>query len=389
MNRIQPLVLTRATQTLAVLFALASPATLFASGEESTTGAAHNATAAVPAASATAEPSQLIPLPEIRLHDPWIVADAATKTYFLYTSAHVGARGVARAGTYVYKSRDLASWEGPSLVFTCPEDSWADPRENAWAPEVHAYRGKYYLFTTLHNPQQVLPTETPPPRPNSMRATIIAVSDSLEGPFVLLKKDAPVTPRDFMTLDGTLYVDPAGAPWLVYAHEWVQKNDGTIEALPLSADLASAAGAPIHLFKASDAPWINERTVPNTRPTHYVTDGPELFRTKTGRLLMLWSSYRRNDAGRDVYVETLARSPSGELKGPWEQLPPLVGNDSGHGMLFRAFDGQLMLVLHQPFLNARGKIYEVDDLGDTLRIGRYRDDLSGPALPAQVGQPAD
>jgi hypothetical protein len=26
-----------------------------------------------------------------------------------------------------------------------------------------------------------------------------------------------------------------------------------------------------------------------------------------------------------------------------------VGEDSGHGMLFEAFDGRLMLVRHQPF----------------------------------------
>lgn len=46
----------------------------------------------------------------------------------------------------------------------------------------------------------------------------------------MTKLDAPITPRDFMTLDGTLYVDRAGAPWMVYAHEWIQKVDGTMEA---------------------------------------------------------------------------------------------------------------------------------------------------------------
>ena len=37
-----------------------------------------------------------------------------------------------------------------------------------------------------------------------------------------------------MTLDGTLYVDRAGKPWMVYAHEWIQKVDGTMEAIPLT-----------------------------------------------------------------------------------------------------------------------------------------------------------
>jgi len=324
-------------------------------------------------------------LPEFFVHDPWILAEQSTHTYYLYTSAWTKQTGRDRTGTFAYKSKDLATWEGPFLVFVCPDDSWAIPQVTAWAPEVHAYNGKYYLFTTLHNPQKPLPTLIPG-RQNLMRGTMIAVSDSPEGPFELVKKDGPVTPPDFMTLDGTLYVDPAGKPWMVYAHEWIQKIDGTIEALPLKDDLSAAAGDPILLLKGSDAPWLNEQAVPSARAALYVTDGPELFRTKDGHLLMLWSSYEKNNFGRDGYVETVARSKTGDLKGPWEQLPPLVRNDSGHGMLFRTFEGQLMLVLHQPFIGAHGKIYEMEDLGDNLRVVKYRDDLSGPPLGPQRGQ---
>jgi hypothetical protein len=97
------------------------------------------------------------------------------------------------------------------------------------------------------------------------------------------------------------------------------------------------------LFKGSDAPWIDRTKSTDKRPG-YVTDGPCLYRTKTCKLLMLWSSYRDG-----LYVETLATSTSGKLRGPWKQGEVLVGEDSGHGMLFEAFDGRLMLVLHQPF----------------------------------------
>jgi beta-xylosidase len=324
-------------------------------------------------------------LMDFYVHDPYVLTEPSTKTYYLYTSARLRQTGLNRAGTYVYKSQDLATWEGPFLVFTCPDDSWAAPTEGAWAPEVHAYKGKYYLFTTLHNSKKSLRT-LGPSRPNFWRATAIAVSDSPSGPFSLLKKDAPVTPTDFMTLDGTLFVDPAGMPWIVYAHEWVQKNDGTIEAMPLTDDLTAAAGAPILLLKGSDAPWLNEQAVPNAKAAIYVTDGPEFYRTKTGRLLMLWSSYEKNSFGRDGYVETIARSKSGELQGPWEQLPSLVRNDSGHGMLFRTFEGKLLLIVHQPFIGAHGKIYEMEDLGDSLRVVQYRADLSGPPLGPQEGQ---
>lgn len=165
-----------------------------------------------------------------------------------------------------------------------------------------------------------------------------------------------------------------------------KKVDGTIEAIPLKEDLTDAAGDPIYLFKASDAPWINSTRVPSAQENHYVTDGPEMWRTKDGHLLMLWSSYRRTPESTDIYVETVARSKSGDLKGPWEQLPILVDNDSGHGMLFKSFEGQLMLFIQQPFNGACAKVYEVEDDGDHLSVTKFRDDLSGPALGPQRGQ---
>jgi hypothetical protein len=91
---------------------------------------------------------------------------------------------------------------------------------------------------------------------------------------------------------------------------------------------------------------------------------------------MLWSSY-----GTKGYVEGQARSKSGGIEGPWEQLGPLVQRDSGHGMLFHAFDGKLMMVLHRPFANALGKLYEMRDDGDRLSVVREATELDGEAYP--------
>ena len=311
-------------------------------------------------------------LPDIRVHDPWILAHASTGTYYLYTSNNGRVTGVNRPGTIVYRSQDLLNWDGPQVVFTLPEGTVWSTNQGAWAPEVHEYKGKFYLLTTLHNPEKIIAAPPSVWRTNHLRGTVIARSDSPVGPFMLLNTNGPVPPADFMTLDGTFYLDPAGKPWMVYAHEWIQKIDGTMEAVPLADDLSAADGPPIFLFKASDAPWLDEQGTASTRQNQYVTDGPELFRTKDGHLLMLWSSY-----DKDGYVETVARSKTGDLKGPWEQLPPLVHQDSGHGMLFHTFDGQLMLVLHRPFNNARAKLYEMNDEGDHLRVVRERTDLDG------------
>lgn len=311
-------------------------------------------------------------LGDFNLHDPFILVHQASKTYYLFNSAGGNLTGGKGAGVLAYKSRDLDTWEGPFLVFVVPPGIWANPAHGAWAPEVHEYKGKYYLFVTLHNNDKLIPQQPPPElRPiyqkvnaaHHLRATQICVADSPDGPFkVLGPKMQP--PEDYMTLDGTLFVEN-GTPWMVYAHEWIQVLDGTIEAVPLKPDLAEAAGPPIHLFKASDAPWWQDQEKASNRQRTYVTDGPQFYRTKTGKLLMIWSSYRDG-----LYVETLAHSVSGTLRGPWKQGEPLVGEDSGHGMIFKSFDNRLMLILHQPFNRARGKLFEIEDTGDTIRVKR-------------------
>lgn len=311
-------------------------------------------------------------LPDMPLHDPFILPYGPNKTYYLYTSNLERMTGIKRAGTMAYKSRDLQHWQGPFNVFQVPDGIWADSNEAAWAPEVHEYKGRYYLLTTLHNSGKKFDGPGAKGYTEHARGVVVAVSDTPDGPFVLLDKEAPIPPAEFMTLDGTLYLDAAGTPWMVYAHEWVQKGDGTFEAVPLKSDLSAASGPPTHLFKASDAPWLNSTIKADAKRLNYVTDGCEFYRTKTGKLLMLWSSYKQG-----LYVQTVARSQSGTLQGPWLQLQPLLTNDSGHGMLFRTFEGQLMLVVHRPFKNARGKLYEVEDEGDGLRIVHERTDLDG------------
>jgi len=59
---------------------------------------------------------------------------------------------------------------------------------------------------------------------------------------------------------------------------------------------------------------------------------------------MLWSSF-----GTDGYAIGVARSKTGRITGPWRQEPEaLFGRNGGHGMLFRAFDGRLVLTIHTP-----------------------------------------
>lgn len=332
------------------------------------------ALALAPAVSA-ARAAAPLRLPDMPLHDPFMVADKAAGLYRLYTSNIPRLSGTPGLGVMMYISRDLLDWERPKAVFVAPTDRWF--KGGAWAPEVHFWNGRWHLLATFHD--EAAPLAPVGKRKPYRRATVRAVAERPEGPFVLSDEGAPVAPEDRMTLDGTLYVSPDGAPWYIYSREWLQVGDGAIEALPLNAEF-KAAGPPRPLFTASQAPWAAGQKQPEG-DLAYVTDGPQLFTTKAGTLLMLWSSY-----DKDGYVQSQARSTSGRIEGPWEQLPPLVAYDSGHGMLFERFDGQLMMIVHRPFKNARGKLYEMRDAGDRLEIVRQRLDLDGDPVE-KVGSP--
>ncbi|OXU15773.1 glycoside hydrolase family 43 protein [Sedimentisphaera salicampi] len=289
-------------------------------------------------------------LEDFHVHDPFILADEKTQTYYLYST-----------GGKAFSSKDLENWEGPFKFIEIPDDSWANLRHGAWAPEVHIYNGKYYLFVTLHNNDRPVKGKGKPLRPRHMRSTQVLVSDSPKGPFKPMSK-VPTLPAGMMTLDGTFFVED-GCPWMVYCHEWVQIFDGTIEAVRLTNDLSDTVGQPELLFRGSDAPWAG---AVNKEKGAYVTDGCFLYRTKAGKLLMLWSSWQKNHK----YTQGLAESTSGKLKGPWKQKKPLLTNDSGHGMIFKTFDGRLMLAVHRPTMSpdSRARLHEIIDTGDSIKL---------------------
>lgn len=77
-------------------------------------------------------------------------------------------------------------------MFTVPVDNWITGE--VWAPEVHAYKGKYYLFATLNSSLEWKKEQERWPK-YTFRGTQIFVSDTLEGPFLPLGK-TPHTPMD-------------------------------------------------------------------------------------------------------------------------------------------------------------------------------------------------
>lgn len=227
---------------------------------------------------------------------------------------------------YKNTTGDLAGhWENVGHVVTVPEDVDTD----LWAPEVYAYNGAYYMFTTYKS------------KSTGHRGCTVMRSDFPEGPFEEVS-DGHVTPADWDAIDGTLYIDPDGQPWMVFVHEWTSTDDGIgrFAAAKLSDDLTSFISEPIELFAANDPIWTDAQ----------VTDGCWMYTTEDGQLLMLWSNFETYG-----YCVGIARSVSGRIDGEWTQDNELLyayrysnTYDGGHGMIFTALDGQMYLSIHSP-----------------------------------------
>jgi hypothetical protein len=302
-------------------------------------------------------PRKNVPLDSIRLSDPFILADQRTHTYYM-----------TGTGGLLWQSKDLKRWDGPTQVAQPDPNSWMGPKPMIWAAEIHPYRGKYYYIATFTN--SAIKIDTVQGSPIERRASHILVSDQPAGPY-RPAGDATYLPANKSTLDGTFWVDKDNKPYLLYCHEWVQNQDGTVEKIALKPDLSGTVGTGQVLFRASDSPWSREN--PRTGPVrpNKVTDGPWVFRTKTGRLGMLWTSWIY-----DVYTQGVAYSASGTLAGPWRQEPtPITPPNYGHGMLFRTFEGKWLLSIHS-HQDINGKyhrvprLFEADLSGDKLVIGK-------------------
>ncbi|MBQ8345631.1 MAG: family 43 glycosylhydrolase [Clostridia bacterium] len=249
------------------------------------------------------------------LRDPCVLV--ANGVYYVYGTgwkAYKNDTGDLRAG-----------WQSLGTVVQFP----ADYRDCPWAPEVHAYNGAYYMFTTYRS------------HLTGHRGCTILKADTPEGPFVQIG-DGHLTPSGWDAIDGTLYIDQEGQPWMVFVHEWTSTSDGIgrMAAARLSEDLTHFVSQPVELFRADDPAGYSNQ----------VTDGCWLYTSEEGELFMLWSN--GDESG---YCVRLAKSDNGQIDGTCSHLEERLYTkglfgvyDGGHGMLFTALDGRLYLAIHSP-----------------------------------------
>lgn len=246
-------------------------------------------------------------LDEIRIRDPFILPVPEKERYYLFYSC--------RRDILCLESRDLINWE------LCGKAFENGGRYNLnWAPEIHFYKGAYYLFATLRKPE-------------GKRGCYILRSEEPFGPY--REYSSRITSEEWSCLDGTLYLDESGAPYMVYCHEYIDFADrnGEMRVVKLNEDLTAADGEDTLLFRARD----------NTVSPNGVTDAPYIYKMPDGGLTMFWSKYIDQN-----YIILSANSEKG-IMGPWIQnTVPVFSENGGHAMVFRDFDGRDRIAFHMP-----------------------------------------
>lgn len=278
---------------------------------------------------------------EINIRDPFILKEG--DTYYLY-GTRAKDFGKKVNGFDVYTTKDLIHFSEPKVCFD--SGKWDMNREVNWAPEVHKYNNSYYMLATFT-------------KENGLRGVYILKSDNPDGEFQPHSNGA-VTPDEWECLDGTLYINKNNEPYLVFCHEHTQIIDGTVCYIRLSDDLTHSIGEPVYMFSGSTPDWADKKP----EGEHYITDGPFMYRTTDGELLLIWSTFVNH-----MYCQCVAKSSNGELDGEFIHLPPIITNDGGHGMIFKA-DDKLYLTFHTPnkSLEEHPTFKEFIDTGDNIVI---------------------
>ena len=159
---------------------------------------------------------------DLSMSDPFILADEATKTYYLTSS-----------GGRQYRSKDLVMWEGPYNVIDL-SGTWCEKAGFAAAAEIHKIGNYYYYAGTWSDHSEII--QQVPRRYNvPHNQTYLLRSESPEGPFVpfSITPGYDYQPYEWDCIDGTLYEED-GHIYMIFVHEWTQLIDGTMDYIELS-----------------------------------------------------------------------------------------------------------------------------------------------------------
>ncbi len=126
--------------------------------------------------------------------DPMVVEHEGT--YYLYAT---GGKTLS-----VRTSKNMVSWSDPKQIFSLTEQTtWG--KKDCWAPEVHEYKGKFYLFFCGRDA-------------NNIFKGSVAVCDTPDGTFLPVTKQ-PLLNFSFSVIDLSFFEDDDGRTYIYYSKD--------------------------------------------------------------------------------------------------------------------------------------------------------------------------
>jgi beta-xylosidase len=270
----------------------------------------------------------------IYIADPYILN--FDETYYLYGTS-------ANDGFKFWISSDLVNWKAGGYIFQKDANSWG--KKNFWAPEVIHYQNKFYLIYSSEGKTMF---------GNGLRLCL-AVSDLPTGPFKDLY--APWFDFGFSCIDGHIFVDDDGKPYLFYekvgsvgkpftpeGYLW-----GMIFGVQLAEDLSHQVGGEPKLCIYPDQPWENPKS--NDARS---TEGMTVFK-HNGTYYMTYSGNHYADPQYGVGYAT-AKSPLG--KWTKSESNPVLKNDiprkvsgPGHNCIIKSPDNTEWFIVYHSHAN--------------------------------------
>ncbi len=253
--------------------------------------------------------------------DPFVLRNG--DRYYLFGTTDPG------AGFRVYESENLVDWEEKGFAYHASDSTWATPP--FWAPEVEAYRGRFYMTYSGRD------------RASGRLLTALAVSDRPEGPYRDLY--APWFDLGYSAIDADIFVDGDGRPYVYFSKNGMQDgySFGIIYGAPLMPDLSGLAAEPRLLLQAEQA-WERIDYAHNR-----ANEGPFVFE-HDGQYVMTYSANHTFRPGYGIGYAT-ADHPLG----PWTKSPdnPIAGTDAavgysgaGHNSITTSPDGSEWFIVY-------------------------------------------
>ncbi len=305
--------------------------------------------------------------------DPFVLRHLGD--YFLYHTTNDGDAGIS-----VHRSTDLVHWTFAGFALEPAQgDHWA--QTDLWAPEVMAWRGRFYMYvsaTRLGADGHGL---------EGLRRQGLARSDRPEGPFVL--DDAPLV-DDAWSIDGHPFQDEDGTLWLFYNTRTAatrvdgRPGSGTVVDRLLAPDRLEGAPTPV----AFPTRRPSDRWEADASGEAYWNEASWVLKRR-GRYYHLYSGGLYRDETYGIGI-TAADRP----RGPWHKDPlnPVLRSGRriqgpGHHSVILAPDGVTHYAVYHGYADGRpGRQVHLDPLawaGDRPIIGT--DPVAG--RPTETAQP--